>query len=544
VERWAELAREAADTVVAEARAKAAVAGLDGGGGGGGEAAAASAPPASVVSGDVVAAAELAAARMRAAAAALPWRALTLAERCAPACRALEKSRAWADWEAQVLATELALAGLGGRLLPLGVDRAGRAFFALGGAPGEVWVQGPGAPLGELALAPPAPGAAALAQPARPHEWGVADAPAQLLALLARLAPLGCREGGLRESLLRRAPAMLAAMHSAPPRRATTAPSAAPAAPHADCAVCAAPLPPMGAPAVPPPHGAPPLHCFVCHAALPPCPLPSLAAAGLARHVAACWAAHARPLTRAAALAAAGVAAARTPAAAAHAVSAAADAQGVPRAALSLALSPGLLRLKRQAVALGEAVEWERLRQPSVWPPPSRALWAGALAAALTPLDVLRALAALEAALAADDAAAVLEARLDGGARERAELAASAVVHAGGGRGAGGGAAGASLSLAAAVTAALQAAPRVGAPAAAAAGEPADPAGGGDAPGDDAPYPAPPPPWRWLPSSYRAAAPSALAAEGVATLPAAAARLRALAAALQPCLRRGGGGGA
>ena len=95
-------------------------------------------------------------------------------------------------------------------------------------------------------------------------------------------------------------------------------------------------------------------------------------------------------------------------------------------------------------MALGTAVEWERLRQASVWLPPARALCAGALAAALTPLVVLRALVSLEAALAADAAAAVLESRLEVGARERVKLAASAVVHAGGGRGAGGGVAGAS----------------------------------------------------------------------------------------------------
>ena len=113
----------------------------------------------------------------------------------------------------------------------------------------------------------------------------MADAPAQLLALLARLAPLDCREGGLRESLLRRAPTMLAAMHCASRRRRGSAPPRrpsrpAPPSPHAaDCAVCAAPLPSAGAPAAPhPPNSAPPLHCLVCHAALPPWPLPSLAA--------------------------------------------------------------------------------------------------------------------------------------------------------------------------------------------------------------------------------------------------------------------------
>jgi hypothetical protein len=354
-----------------------------------------STPPASAAS----------AASLQRLATSLPWRPLTPADRAAPSCRELEKSRAFLEWEAEILAAEVAITGLGPRALPLGCDRAGRSYFVLGAFPGEVWVQGPSFATGlSLTSQPTSDWLQSL--PDAPAQWGVIDSPERLRGLIGTLSPIGAVEGPLREALQRRVAYLEAAMHAhaaapalAPPAGASSLP---PEGACRRCGTCSAPALSREQP--------PAVHCFVCHGSIALAAdashgVASLAQAAARAHVRACWAAHCSTT---------GASRARVLASTAGG------------ALASSSQGAALLRLKRQLASLAEAVDWSRLRNACVWPPHARAAWLVQLLAAPTLAGVLRCFVQLEAALAADDAAAAVAARVRDAERRAADAGAAA----------------------------------------------------------------------------------------------------------------------
>jgi len=84
------------------------------------------------------------------------------------------------------------------------------------------------------------------------------------------------------------------------------------------------------------------------------------------------------------------------------------------------------LRLKRLLLSVAECIDWSRLRFPAMWPPHARAEWSARLLRGAGARDILSAVALLEAALRADDAAAAEALALAAGASAAAHPGAAA----------------------------------------------------------------------------------------------------------------------
>ena len=312
------------------------------------------------------------------------------AERYSEPARRLERSRAALDHEAALLAAELQLSALGSGGAACGHDRHGLRVFAFGGAATELWVEAP-------------------SSPSAPAEMRAIATDSGLAALLGGLDGLDEREAPLRDTLARRRPQLVAAMHAATrddARRAraelaagSVAVTAAASATCSACAFCGAAT---GRTDV--------AHCVICHGDFVVGAALTLEASRSAfvQHARSCWEAHsASPevLAIAGLCAGAGTCVGADSGPATRSVGAVVTALGACPSALTAALDPRLLRLKRALIATAGAVDWRQLRSPASWPPGARAAWALETLRARSFRELLeRGFARLEAALRADDA--------------------------------------------------------------------------------------------------------------------------------------------
>lgn len=99
------------------------------------------------------------------------------------------KGRDVLTWEREILACELNMNSVGGRVISLGRDRHGRQYYLFGTLPTELWIQ-----------------------QSSPSRWYVVDTPEMLEKLLTWLNEMGVAERPLKESIMRRKPYLLAAM--------------------------------------------------------------------------------------------------------------------------------------------------------------------------------------------------------------------------------------------------------------------------------------------------------------------------------------------